>query len=240
MNIDEHDHRVAEETARRSSEELDLCQKAIANLALGFNLSRGKVTKRTIEFEVIQLTALGFGSLRWSLAQLQMGYYGLSISSSRLAWECWLNGVYLESYPDRLEDWNNFKTRPSPSKMRELVAAKAPNPQDAEEFEAALNDLYIGVKGRRLSGFSTFSHASADSIAILLKQEKDDGYTLQVSGEYDEPLFLLGTHLMLSASSVLASLFMMFIADNAEFTSNHATYKQAMKEWAARKLQHAS
>jgi len=185
MNIYEHDTQVARYTQERNAEELELCRQALTNIATGFNYSRGRAVKQTVEHEIIQLLALGFRALRWSLEQLERGYYEQSISSARLAWDAWLNGVYLENYPEAVEAWKDFETRPSPEKMRRLIAAKAGTHDLAVEARQALRDLYVGVKGKRFSGYSTFSHASADAIAVLVRFE-DEKPILLIAGEHDK------------------------------------------------------
>jgi hypothetical protein len=237
MNLYESDAQVAKFTESQNSMELNLCREALANTTLGFNLSRGKAVKQTVEHEVIQLLSLGFRALRWSLEQLTSGYYEQSIASSRLAWDAWLNGVYLENYPDEVEAWRDFDRRPTPAAMRKLVALKASSDELAAEAEQALRDLYVGVKGKRFSGYSAFSHASSEAIATLLRQGQDgEQPTLLIAGEHNEELLFLATHLFLTASDVLSSLFLVFIPDSDEFLSAHTKQQASTKEWASKRL----
>ena len=71
------------------------------------------------------------------------GYYGPSIAMSRIVFESWLHGVFLNLYPELIEDWKAYKTRAKPKDMRHLVATKMG--LDEKLLSKTLDDFYSDV-----------------------------------------------------------------------------------------------
>src|SRR5688572_7255143 len=116
---------VAQQTARENAEEMKLCDLVLGLFTSGFEAMGYQMVVEDVRLETAQLLAASFNTLRWSSEQAIKGYYGPSVSSSRTAWECWLNGAYLNLYPEALEGWKRFETRPKPDVMRKLVAERS-------------------------------------------------------------------------------------------------------------------
>jgi hypothetical protein len=218
---------IARLTAAENPDEMMVCDAAMVPFTKGFDAMAGDFRVEPVRIETVQLLAMAFNALRWSQEQLLKGYYSPAITMARTAWECWLNGAYINLYPAGLDEWKRYETRPRPWKMRELVAArstkdepaKAANEDSAEvteetnsefaegEFLRGITNLYAGSPGQRFSGYSVLSHPSWEAIRVLVKTEGDE-MSLRVGPDYDQDLFRLALDSYCTAATLTSSLFL--------------------------------
>jgi hypothetical protein len=214
----DHERQIAHKTGDENPDEVRLCDLVLDLIWDGFQALGERTAVEDIRLQTTQLLALSANALRWSSEQLVKGYYGLSIASSRVAWECWLNGAYLNLYPERLDEWRSQqkRKRPSPAQMRQLVAERTHEAGgERTAFVRAMNDFYQGAKEKRFSGYSTFAHPSWEAVRILVRSDAD-GYWLRVSPDYDVSLFRLSFQLFCAAGSLAASLFVFLLQGPAQ------------------------
>jgi hypothetical protein len=111
--LQQHESQVARQTQSANPTAIELCHAASALFIKGFD-TLGPVTAEPVRIEIIQLLAMAFNALRWSREQVIKGYYSPAVTMARTAFECWLTGAYLVLYPEELENWKQFETRPLP------------------------------------------------------------------------------------------------------------------------------
>jgi hypothetical protein len=200
---------------------VSLCDQAFNHLGNGFNLLGGELKREPVKDETLRLAALAFNSLRWAREQLLTGFYGPSMASSRIAFDAWLNGIYLNYYPEKLEAWKVFALRPKPPDMRKLVIARSGlDDQQAGEWRKALDNFYVG-DGSRFSGLSAFAHASAEAIDILIGADDSDQNLLRLGGAYDENLLRLSVSNFCNAAHISATLFLFLLNNSSSFVTEH-------------------
>jgi hypothetical protein len=204
----QRESQVANQTQSDNPTAIELCDTAIALFNKGFAALNNRVKVEPVRTETTQLLAMGFNALRWSREQLVKGYYSPAVTMARTGFECWLHGAYLNLYPERLEDWNQYRTRPKPDKMRPLVAQRS-SPDDNAQVNSLLtsmNAFYLGTEGARFSGLSVLSHPSPEAFRILVKTEQDGEHRLRVGPDYDQALFNLALDAYGTAAALCANL----------------------------------
>jgi hypothetical protein len=227
---------VARLTVAENPEEARLCDTVFAPLWEGFDALKHQIKVAPVGIETVQLLAMALNALRWSHEQLLKGYYSPAVSMARTAWECWLTGAYLNLYPERLEEWKRYETRPKPWQMRTLVAERTEEDEaDRSAFLDAMKDLYNGADGQRFSGYSVLSHPSWEAIRILVKSEGDE-YSLRVGPDYDQHLFLLALDSFCTAAMLAASLFPYLLegAEQEAFVKRLDEVKGPLRAWRRR------
>jgi hypothetical protein len=232
----EKEAEIARRTILENAVEAELCDAIFGPFEKGFEALQPAIKVEKVRIETTQLLALAFNALRWSQQQLVTGYYAPAVTMARSVWESWLNGEYLNRYPERLEEWKRNETRPRPFQMRQLVAAKMEPDDDAERGELlqAMNALYQGKEGHRFSGFSALSHPSWEAIRILVGDD-DDGLTLRVGPAYDQGLFRMALDLYCTAGLFSGGLFGYVLEGSAmeSVGSELASVDEQVRLWRA-------
>jgi hypothetical protein len=224
---------IARQTAAENPQAMEFCEAVLVPFEKGFDLLNHQMKVEDVRIETTQLLAMAFNSLRWSQEQLMKGYYSPAVTMARNAWECWLNGAYLNLYPERLEEWKHHETRPRPWQMRSLVAEQSTG--DTEErasFLEALNELYGGRDGHRYSGYSVLSHPSWEAIRILVRSDGDE-LSLRVGPDYDRHLFMLAFDSYSTAALFAAGLFLHLLSgdDQQEFIHALDSAREPVTSW---------
>ena len=171
-------------TQRECAEAVNLAKRALDHLNDGLNLMPDKwAVPDAREGLILQLSALGYDSLRWAFEISVKGYYLQAYALIRQGWESWLHAAYLHVYRDRpVDEWRNFRTRPKPTAMRKAVAARSSaTGASNDEFAEAMDDIADAYAG--------FAHPSAESVRLTLGTRGDDLW-LRRGGEFDTGHFL--------------------------------------------------
>ena len=219
---------VLRDTVYSKQSEVKLAEKWLEHLRGGFDCLKPDRDWSERERVKLQLTALGFDSLRWSLEVMLKGYYVQAIALARLAWESWLNTTFLVLNPEfEIESWENFKKRPRPSEMRKKVAEKPPEGSEVynKELLHGLNKMY--------KGYSGYSHPSQESLQVLIADDGNGRLTLNLGGAYNEQQFLQSVNYFFNASSMISSNFLFLLEDFESFNADGDELIGEVNEWRA-------
>ena len=224
-----HEKEIARRTQADNAREVSLCERFLGHLTLGFNRLAGSFEWQEPNGTILGLATLGHNSLRWAFEALLKGYYTQANALSRLAWECWLHGVYLLFYPDQLGEWLEFKTRPKPSKMRKLVtqgieeaSAQLKQPIDGATLRADLDRMY--------SFYSEYSHPSDIAVTVLVGKRNNEVW-LRLGGEYDGLLLVQSADMFCYATEVLFMLLYVLLPEDSEYQELGTALRKELSAW---------
>ena len=220
----QHEKDIARRTQAENPTEVELCERFLAHLGDGFNLIESPFKSEELNRTILLLATLGHDSLRWSFELLLKGYYGQANALARMAWESWLHGAYVLLYPERLEEWREFETRPRPVEMRKLVAKRVAQGGSVTEkqFRLGLSKLY--------SGYSEYSHPTDIALGVLIAKRGEELF-LRLGGEYDQTLYLQSVEMFCHASEVLFALLYVLLPDEKDYQTQGDALRDELSAW---------
>jgi len=224
----EHEKEIARQALAANPTELGLCERYFGHLTDGFNRLERPFRREEPSDHVLRLATMGHNSLRWAFELLLKGYYTQANALSRLAWECWLHGLFLLFYPDRLEEWRDFKTRPKPWRMRQLIAEGAERewrqqePMDREQFRSDLDGMY--------SMYSVYSHPSDIALKVLI-EDRDGELWLRLGGAYDDLLIIQSTDMFCYATQMLCTLIYQLLGEDVDYKEGGSALRNDLNAW---------
>lgn len=219
-----HEKEIARRTQAENQTEVKLCERFLGHLSNGFNLIESPFKWEELNGTILLLATLGNDSLRWSFELLLKGYYGQANALARMAWESWLNGAYVILYPERLEGWREFETRPWPKEMRKLVASRVAHGGSIPEKEIRLgmSNLY--------SGYSEYSHPTDIALRVLVSK-RGENLSLRLGGEYDQTLYLQSVEMFCHASEVLIALLYVLLPAEKDYQTQGDELRDELSAW---------
>jgi hypothetical protein len=219
-----HEKRISERTQAENPTEVGLCERFLNHLGDGFNRIERPLAWEERKGTILLLATMGYNSLRWAWELLLKGYYTQANALSRTGWECWLNAAYLLLYPEQLESWRDFASRPRPKKMRRLVARRWAELGlgEADEFQTAMDRWY--------SDYSEYVHPSDGALKALVAQ-RNSGWWLSLGGEYDADLMVESTQMFCYAAMILSPLLYSFLPDTGEYRERAHELTREVAAW---------
>ena len=220
----QHEKEILRRTQAENRTEVRLCDRFLDHLRNGFNLIESPFKSEELKRTILLLATLGYDSLRWSFELLMKGYYGQANTLARMAWESWLHGAYVLLYPERLEEWREFETRPRPVKMRELVAKRV-----ARGGSVTKKQVRLGLS-KLYSGYSEYSHPTDISLGVLVAKRGEELF-LRLGGEYDQTLYLQSVEMFCQASEVLFALLYVLLPDAKDYQTQGDALRDELSAW---------
>ncbi len=233
----QHEKEISRRTKAANPKEIDLCERFLGHLNEGFNRLPRPYTRVEPFDHVLRLGTLGYNSLRWAFELLLKGYYTQANALSRLAWECWLHGVYLILYPDQLEEWREFKTRPRPWNMRKLVTegmerlSREPESIDWQAHRADLDRMYFS--------YSEYSHPTDIALRVLF-EDRNGELWLRLGGAFDDVLILQSTDMFCYATEMLFTLLYVLLPEDADYSDGGTVLREELNAWRKEWIEKAS
>ncbi len=202
-----------------------LAERCLGFLNEGLNLMPDEWKVPDIRSGVIlQLTVLGYDSLRWAFEMSIKGYYAQSHAMVRTAWESWLHAAYLHVYPEKaVDEWRDFRTRPKPVEMRRAVAARSDRTGATNDaLRAAMNDL--------ADTFAGLSHPSNESVRLTLGT-KEGALWLLRGGEFDRTRFLQTANVFSLTACLLSTMLLILLPENEEYRVRSESLHNDLASW---------
>jgi hypothetical protein len=226
MDHQSNEREIGRRTRRENVTEVALMDGFFNHLSEGFNALSAPFTPSESGTKTLLLATMGYNSLRWASELMLKGYYTQANALSRMGMECWVNALYLLSYPDLAEAWKDFKKRPMPKKMRGLVADKVAE-CGVEEAEVAKESM-----GVMYGAFSEYVHPNEQALAVLL-EDQEDSLLLRLGGAYDRLLFIQSVDYFCYSAQCLSSLMSSLLPDikQGEFDSQGDSLQKRLIEW---------
>lgn len=220
----EHEKQISERTQAENPTEVGLCERFLNHLGDGFNRIERPLTYEEPKGTILLLTTMGYNSLRWAWELLLKGYYTQANALSRTGWECWLNGTYLLLYPEELERWRDFASRPKPKEMRRLVAGRWAELGlgKVDEFQTSMDRWY--------SDYSEYVHPSDKALKALVAR-RNSGWWLYLGGEHDVELLVESTQMLCYAAMIVSILLYSFLPDTAEYRERGHNLRREFAAW---------
>jgi hypothetical protein len=226
MDHQSNERDIERQTRGENVTEVALMDGFFNHLSEGFNALSAPFTPSESGTKTLLLATMGYNSLRWASELTLKGYYTQANALSRMGVECWVNALYLLLYPDRAEAWKDFKKRPTPKKMRALVADKVAE-LGVEEADVAKESM-----GEMFGAFSEYVHPNEQALAVLM-EDQENSTRLRLGGAYDRLLFIQSVDYFCYSAQDLSSLMPSLLPDNkqGEFESQGDSLQKKLIEW---------